>query len=165
VYGFLGVLYPNLSNLSNVNKFFWYNTSGGYPDLYRVSENAIMIAYYPATYGQPGDDDRGIVLGTDNTAVTASDYQLGTQIAHGSGAGQLEYGGMGGVPPYEKGSNWEMQMYRPFVNASGGGITVEEIGIYTRHYEGDFMICHDLKNFTINDGESAAVEYLLQTTV
>jgi len=118
------------------------------------------------------EDTYGILLGTDSTAVTLSDYNLGTPIAHGSGAGQLLYGAGSVAIPFEDSTDsWvDIVMVRGFENQSGGNITVEEIGIVGKSEDAGgaselFLLAHDLKNFTINDGYTAVVEYRLRFTV
>jgi len=72
----------------------------------------------------------GIVVGSDNTAATPSDYALGTRIVHGVGAGTLLYGGCEVANPAFSDPNGEMIIRRFFTNVSGGNVTVEEMGIY-----------------------------------
>lgn len=72
----------------------------------------------------------GIVVGTGVVAVTPADYVLGTRIAHGRAAGELEYGGTELVGLVFADPNGEFTIRRYFTNLSGGGITVEEVGIY-----------------------------------
>lgn len=82
--------------------------------------------------GLAAETTRGIVLGTGTTAVAIDDYKLQTQIAHGSGAGQLDhklqtvdaFQVVGGVASF--------RMRRQFENLSGGTITIKEAGIYAR---------------------------------
>lgn len=77
----------------------------------------------------------GIVVGTGDTAVDADDYVMETIIAHGIGAGQLEYGvaniaGGQFIAPQYSGSSGHFSANRQFANNSGGTITVKEIGMY-----------------------------------
>lgn len=72
----------------------------------------------------------GIQVGSNNAAVTPSDYALGTKIAHGNGGGQLLYGGSEVANPTFADPNGEMIIRRFFTNVSGGNVTVEEMGIY-----------------------------------
>ena len=63
-----------------------------------------------------------------------------------------------------------MVVKRIFVGASGGTITLKEIGIVWYGY-GDgvtlrtFLITHDAVNQAINNGEIAVVSYDIRTTV
>ncbi len=78
-----------------------------------------------------GYDDRGCVVGSGTTPVTISDYKLHTQIPHSTGPGQLEhYVCVLIYPPSVVGSQCSFQVKRIFHNASGGMVTVREIGVY-----------------------------------
>jgi len=78
-----------------------------------------------------GHDDRGCVLGSGITPVTINDYKLDTQIYHGMGSGQLEHYECTLIyPPSVVGSQCSFQVKRIFHNASGGPVTVREIGVY-----------------------------------
>lgn len=75
--------------------------------------------------------DGGIIVGTGTGAVALDNFELDTQIAHGSGGGQLEYGectldskGWNASPKYF----WSIWT-RDFVNNSGDAIVVNEVGI------------------------------------
>jgi len=79
----------------------------------------------------------GIVVGTNDGVVAESntDYALDTQIAHGSGAGQMTHGasvvGATGVV----GANVDLILTRAFTNNSGSAISdVKEAGIYVRYW-------------------------------
>ena len=120
--------------------------------------------------GDAAEDTQGILVGTNNTAVSLDDYALGTKIAHGAGAGQLEYAQMSFTWPDIDGSNVDCANFRRFDNNSGGSITVEEVGLvgYSEGQSGTayyFLLARDLKNFAISNGQAAVVEYRLRTTV
>jgi len=125
---------------------------------------------YSATYGPMlvkntvvGNDDYGILIGTDNTAPTPGDYWMGTKIVEGVGAGQLNYGECHIENVDEEATTVDLTIWRSFSNNSGGGITVEEIGIATRHNYINaysyFLLARDLLNFTVADTDIATVEY------
>ena len=76
------------------------------------------------------EDDNSIVVGTGNTAVTISDYQLETQIAHGGGAGQLTHQTATVNASVVAAPNCGFIIERAFVNNSGGDITARESAIY-----------------------------------
>ena len=134
--------------------------------------SGVHYSGYHWSLNAPVDGDTyGIVVGTDNTAETNTDYVLGTQIADGSGAGQLDYSSHTWTDAAEVGANVDMYVQRPFINNSGGGITIEETGIYvtvqdsgaTQRY---FCIVRDTTGgVTVNDGQTCTVEYLFRTTV
>ena len=72
----------------------------------------------------------GIQVGTGTNAVTPTDVALQTRVAHGRSAGQLEYGGCEFINITFSDPNGEFTIRRYFTNASGGSITVNEVGIY-----------------------------------
>lgn len=110
----------------------------------------------------------GIQVGTSATAVTQADYALGTLIATGSGAGQLNYqvGRDSGAPSISS-SSFSYTFGRDFSNASGGSITVKEIGLavvsrYSGDTDGNFLVAHDLTgDVAVGDGQTLAVDYTL----
>lgn len=116
--------------------------------------------------GTAANDLFGIQVGTDNTAPKPTDYALGGKISHGTGAGQLNYGAGICVSTIFDGSTYDLLLWRPFGNESGGNITVQEIGLYGAHYytttSSYFLIARDLLNFTVNDGEVGTVEYVVR---
>ena len=86
----------------------------------------LLLVAHPAGY-----DNRGCVVGSGNAPVTINDYRLDSQINQGSGPGQLEYYGCILIyPPSVAGSQCSFQVKRIFHNASGGPVTVREIGVY-----------------------------------
>jgi hypothetical protein len=118
----------------------------------------------------------GIQVGTGVAAVTSIDYALQTRIVHGRAGGQLEYGGCELVNPVFAGANGEFTLRRYFTNLSGGGITVQEVGIYAvgSSFIGGsdwssvwpFCIARDLTGGDlINDTEIYRVTYVPQITV
>jgi hypothetical protein len=128
-------------------------------------------------YSAPGDEEHvgdtiGIVVGTDNTPVAPDDYALGTQIAHGEAAGELLYGGteLYGVTVVNPNASFTIRRY--FTNASGGGITVEEVGIYSLGSDSgvgtmwSFCIARDVTGgVAVADTEILRVTYVPQITV
>lgn len=112
----------------------------------------------------------GIVLGTGNTAVTPSDYKLGTLIAHGTGSGQLMYHGMF-FPSNAtvSGSSCTFDIERIYKNSSGGDVTINEIGIYCigRYQNSLFCIVRDVlaSPVTVANGEYLKVTYTISVSV
>ncbi|MBA7677972.1 hypothetical protein ES703_86239 [subsurface metagenome] len=114
----------------------------------------------------------GIVVGTGVGAVIPADFALGTQIAHGRGGGELEYGGCELLNIVFVNPNGEFTIRRYFTNNSGGGITVEEVGIYSVgvNYSTSgawpFCIARDLTGgIAVADTEILRATYVPQITV
>jgi hypothetical protein len=83
----------------------------------------------------------GIVVGSDATAVTINDYKLGTLIANGATSGLLQYGATTIVPPAVVGSYSSWFLARPFLNNSGGTITIYETGVYLKNVASTWYFC------------------------
>lgn len=118
------------------------------------------------------DDNYGIVVGTGTTAEANTDYALATQIAHGTGAGQLDYGAHSFTVPSIVGSSVDMVVSRTFYNGSGSSITVNEIGIYCESKDTGavaryFCILRDVLTTpeVVANTETLTVQYTIRTTV
>jgi len=72
------------------------NTAGGSATFYPAVSGA--SSSITALNCMAGDDDPsfGIVVGSGTTPVTLTQYALASQIAHGTGAGQLDYNAVSG---------------------------------------------------------------------
>lgn len=128
-------------------------------------------AYYPGYLTQVG-----IMLGTDDTALSLSSTQLGTLIADGSGAGQLIHGDTTYTVPTTVGSSSYYSFHRSFTNNSGGAIVVKEAGWYaaggatwTGYVSVRSQIARTLLNgltgVTVGNGESIDMSYTVKITV
>lgn len=113
----------------------------------------------------------GIQIGTSNTPVTPADYVMGTRILHGSGAGEMEYGGTELLSLVIANPNGQFTIRRYFTNNSGGGITVEETGINSGASEYNigswpFCIARDVTGgIVVANTEILRVTYVPQITV
>lgn len=119
-----------------------------------------------------GDDTHGIVVGTGIGAEDNEDYQLGTQIAHGVGAGELAHGSCALTLPVIALGNVDYVVERAFTNGSGGEITINEIGIYCKTRSSgaaNVYICWIRDKLTVGvpvpDAGILTIEYTLRTTV
>ena len=134
-----------------------------------------------ATNGAANDDTYGVMVGTGNTAPTITDYALETKIDDGVAAGEMQYGGVTYGLPTASATESHFTITRDFSNASGGDITVEEIGIYVKAMAAwiiqsndrtsgapdlIFMTIRDVVGggITIPNGETLTVNYRLQAT-
>jgi len=116
--------------------------------------------------GGVGDQTYGIVVGTGSTTVTNTDNKLATQIATGSGSGQLNYGLESQVAAQVVGANVDYTNTRTFQNLSGATITINEIGLYvlTSASGQKYCIIHDLATQAVLNNQTATVTYTLRTT-
>jgi hypothetical protein len=155
-----------------------------YHEIRDVTNTLVHIAFSGETFATDAaanDDSYGIVVGIGSTAPTINDYALETRIDDGVGAGELQYGGVTYGLPTSSATESHFTITRDFSNASGGDITVEEIGLYVRAmyaWIGDaydrtdnltdypvLMTIRDVTGgITIPDGETLTVNYRLQAT-
>jgi len=82
------------------------------------------------------NDDFGVLIGTDDTAVDIADYALGAKIIEGSGSGQMNYGSHSTVSPVsDVGNTYSYAgITRTISNNSGASITVKEVGLVWSSY-------------------------------
>jgi hypothetical protein len=85
-------------------------------------------------------DTWGIQAGTGIVAPTVNDYALGTKILHDAApptAGRMQYSIMAFGAPASDATTSQFTLTRNFANASGGAITVNEIGLAVKAYRFD----------------------------
>ncbi|GAH83419.1 unnamed protein product, partial [marine sediment metagenome] len=95
-------------------------------------------------------------------------FALDTKIADGAGGGQLSYQAVLLVAPHVDGANVDLHISRPFLNESGGTITVKEIGIIIRNSTDAkyHLILRDVvADEDVDDDFTLTVIYTLRTTV
>ena len=117
----------------------------------------------------------GIVIGTDNTAVTPQDNALAAKIPHGEETGEILYGGTELFGLSFANPNGSMNIRRYFTNMLGGNLSVAECGIYSpglesnypRHYGYYYCICRDVVSpaVVVANGEILSVVYTVTITV
>jgi hypothetical protein len=118
-----------------------------------------------------GDVNYGIMVGTGINPVTISDYKLQTPVAHGAGAGQLQYSAMTFGAPASDATTSQFTLTRNFANASGGTITVTEVGLYVKGYKYNntyyFMILRDVigGGIAVPNGQTLTVNYRIQAVI
>ena len=93
-----------------------------------------------------GIDITGIVVGTGTAAESFEGYQLATQIADGTGAGELSHVQAEDYTVATDGTTKTATQVRYFNNNSGAEITVNEVALYVRMSPGayNYMTCRDL---------------------
>jgi len=123
------------------------------------------------------DDSYGIVVGTGTNTPTINDYALQTQIAHGVGTTQMQYGDVAFGLPTNDASMSQMTVTRDF--AANANITVYEIGLYVigryfkqdaragDHWDGVFCVIRDVipAGILVASGQTLTVNYREQASV
>jgi hypothetical protein len=120
--------------------------------------------------GGAGIITHGIVVGTGVVAPTINDYQLGTIILHDAApptAGRLQYGIVTFGAPASDATTSQFTITRNFANASGGLITVTEIGLYVKGYKFNFMTIRDVigGGIAVPNGQTLTVNYRPQAVI
>ena len=117
------------------------------------------------------NDEYGIVVGTNDgsSAEDNEDYALDTKILHSGigAAGCLNYQAVTFVVTREVGPNIDFDISRTFLNETGVGITVKEIGIICRHsgFDHYHLFLRDVvADELVGDAETLTVIYTLRTT-
>jgi len=164
------------------NKIIWTQIAGAsFPASLMVTD--INGSSWPLGVGTSGYNFRmnagaqntnyGIVIGTDDTPVTVTDYRMGALIAQGFGAGQMDYMAQVINASVVADPNCDFLMSRQMANNSGGLITVKESGLYmmmerslSPFWTAYGCVVRDV--FTtpqdIPDGGGITVEYTLRVT-
>jgi len=151
-----------VKDLTGADQTIW----GGY----REGTNTYAGGWPLAINAPDNNDAYGIVVGKGETPVSPEDYALDDKIAHGTGAGQLDYGAHTFEDVLVEDKVSKFRVSRTFSNVSGASITVKEIGIiawcYWRdsasvHKDVKFLIVRDVlaTPTTIPDGASLNVRY------
>jgi hypothetical protein len=145
---------------------WWHGGTGvSVPDTSNVSRNPGGGAFQ--LNGPAGNTSYGPVVGTGTGAYDWDNYALTTLIAHGTGAGQLSYGQTTFNAPQTSGNDRYYEIIRTFQNQSGGGITVNEIGLYA--YSGSYYFCfaRDVlgTGVTVPNGQTLTVTYKIKVTL
>jgi len=114
-----------------------------------------------------GNDDYGIQVGRDDTTPTNENFKLLDKIAHGDGAGQLEYGEMAFYDVIEHEGYMKFSFTRTFLNNSGATITVKEIG-FVIHAAYNNKYCLWLRDVLsppvdVEQGKTLTVQYTIKT--
>jgi len=116
------------------------------------------------------ETSQSIVVGSGDTAVTISDYYVETVIAHGAGAGELNYQAATVNDSVVSAPNCGFVVERAFINDSGGDVTVREMAICVRMkgetYFGYACIARDVLGApqVIPNGGSLSTAYTLRVT-
>lgn len=114
-------------------------------------------------------DVYGCVVGTGVGAESFEDYALGTQIANGTGAGQLSYVAQQSPAISTVDTTKKVEHVRYFNNNSGAAITVNEVGMYAYMAQPSgkiIMTCRDLVagGIEVPDTGQLKVTYTMELT-
>lgn len=140
------------------------STVASIPDTTNTSRSVANSSSWSIT-GTSGAGTQGIVVGTGTTAVTLTDYNIQTAIVHGTGDGQLSYGGVTFDSSLTtSGSTLYFNISRTFTNNSGSNITINEVGLITASTN-KFLLDRTLSTNTINNGNSSTCTYKISITV
>jgi len=153
-----------------------FNQVGNVADVGNVLRTLAYLStldfhYYFRAYAPDDAGNYGIVVGTGTLAPTNADYALGTQITHGVGAGQLDYGATSQTAADIVGANVDFILSRTFYNGSGASITVNEVGIIAATLNSDnatsyFLIVRDvITAIAVANTQTLTVQYTFRTTV
>lgn len=155
---FLELMYVAGQQIDTIG-YLWFTIK----DITNTARNIAAASTLLTAVAAAGTSSRGIVLGTGDAAVTINDYQLQTQIAHGTGGGQLQYGGMTFAAPSATASTSQYMLTRPFSNGSAGDITVKEIGVYAGSNGYNFLIIRDVLSptITVPVGQTLTINYVV----
>jgi hypothetical protein len=166
---FLGMLYSQMNAPYNGS-----GTSGSGPNTSGTNEpfinnyTGVQMADESFTTNAPGGTaSYGIQVGTGTAANSTSTYALASQIANGTGSGQLSYGShsyswsTGGVSAVAT---------RLFINNSGASVTMSEVGLaFASNSSGPyyFIMLRDVlsSSFTVANGASFVAQYTISITV
>jgi hypothetical protein len=109
-----------------------------------------------------GNTSAGILVGTSDTPVSLAQYNLLGLIAHGTGAGQLNYGATS-VESLVTDTTYYFRIIRTFSNSSGATVTVRELGLFLKPISQSFMFARDVPPSPINvpNGSTLTLRYII----
>lgn len=113
----------------------------------------------------------GLRVGTGTTAVAMDDNKLETEVAEGTGAGQMTHGAST-ISTHASGSTEaSFTAVRTFSNSSGGTITVTETGVYCASDNSggtikNFALIRDVlsSSVAVTSGQVLTVTYTIKVT-
>jgi len=149
------------------SQYNWTDISGSVQQFY--TSGAYLVEILDANCDSIGTC--GIVIGTGTATPTPEDYQLGNQIANGTGSGQMVYNSPSFTAPSVSGNTISMTITKTFQNQSGAPITVSEVGIIVEtdnnNNDVDYaLIVHDLLSspITVANLSILSITYTISVT-
>ena len=136
-------------------------------DITNTDQRTVAASAMFACNAAIGVATNGVVVGSNNTAPTINDYKLASQIAHGTGAGQLQYSAVTFGAPSAGAAISQFRITRDFANGSGGGIDVKEVGLYVSDGTYNYMTIRDVLGAAISvpNGQTLTVNYQIQGSI
>jgi hypothetical protein len=155
------------SYVGNFIDLLYFNLGNAGGQIYDINGTLRSVNPTPYLRADAGSGQAlyGVQVGTGTAANDVSRYNLAAQIAHGTGAGQLQYGATSIGTPATVGQKRQITVARTFTNASGSSITVNEVGLailIAQSYE--FLIERTLSTNTIAHLASATWTYTISIT-
>ncbi|MDD5510608.1 MAG: hypothetical protein PHI12_07360 [Dehalococcoidales bacterium] len=166
---FLDLLYAQMRISQQSDKQSIRDTGNTLRDVFTLTDSSGGITF--DVLAGAGVVTFGIVVGTGVVAPTINDYALGTPIAHGVGAGQLQYSAITFGAPSSDATTSQLTITRNFANGSGGDITITEVGLYCRANDGVaaryFCIIRDVigAGILVPNGSTLTINYRPQATI
>jgi len=164
VRGFLELLWINMKPVDEIDPYILM-------DIYGVPRGLGSTGMTFGCLAAIGDASKGIRVGTGTLAPDINDIGLQTPIGHGTGVGQLQYSAVTFGAPASDPTTSQFTITRNFANASGGSITVNEIGLQVRAHRQDsayyFLTIRDViaGGIVIPNGQTLTVNYRPQCVV
>ena len=153
--------------MRNANEIGVKDTGGTLEDLGTLDKTPAM----EVEQNIAGVVTHGVRVGTGTTAVTMTDNKLDTEIAEGTGSGQMSHGVTVVSPTATGATEASFTAASTFSNNSGGTITVTETGIYceTRNPSNvlkHYMIVRDVlgASVAVTNGQVLTVTYTIKVT-
>lgn len=152
------------------NMYFLFDTKVSIKDTGGVVRNVYSHYTNFRSNAGSGITTFGVIVGMGTTSLAMDDYAMETPIAHGTGAGQLQYSAMTFGAPADDGTVSQFTLTRDFANGSGGAVTVNEIGLYVKGFDGAtkyFLGIRDViaGGIAVPNGQTLTVNYRIQATV
>ncbi len=154
VRGFLEILFAQMSNTT----FAVRDTGGIYQDVVGPDADILDIT--------ASGNAKGLVVGTDNTAVAISDFRMSSISGVGTGTNQFTHGAQTYVDPTVTGETAQFSILRSFTNGSGSAIFVAEVGLLGdgSNVSHDFLLVREVLALTleVEDSETLDVTAVIQ---
>lgn len=139
---FLDILYGALTG-TMVSGISAIKTTGG---------SSQVTSGFGQTDATVADDSFGILIGSSNTAINLTNYQLASKIIHGSDPGQMLYGSMsfGQTNAWPGAQGAQFKIERTFTNNTSdqSDVTIQEAGLAIKSGTNSFLIARDRVTYT-----------------